>query len=164
MQYQKIWDKILSEDEKVEYEFSIGRQYREFCFIVGLFIGGIVIAPTYFFDPRVMVGLLIILVFLLWFVYGFYLKIANAYAFTNKRVVAHRGWLSTYTISVDYEDITDISVDEPFLNWLLTNAGHLIINSAGTHEHEVILKNIDSPYEAKKRLEEARHKMIEQNR
>jgi uncharacterized membrane protein YdbT with pleckstrin-like domain len=84
------------------------------------------------------------------------MKVANAYAFTNRRVLIHRGWLSTHLLSIDYLKITDVSVREPLMDRLLTKSGHLSINTAGTSRTEVVLKNIDHPYETKKQLDKVR--------
>ncbi len=149
MIYKKIWEKTLNPEEKVEYEFSIGNRYRKIClFTLGIISIGLVIFPPY------IVGLLAFLSVV--FYYGFYIKIANAYAFTNKRIIIYRGWLSTETISVDYKKITDVTVKEPLLEKFITYSGHLIINTAGTSAPEIILKHIDRPYETKKKLDELR--------
>jgi uncharacterized membrane protein YdbT with pleckstrin-like domain len=149
MNYEKIWNKTLSSDEKVEYEFSIGNRYRKF----GLIIWGIISLPFLF---AYGFGILIFLIAL--FYYGFYLKVANAYAFTNKRVLIHRGWLSTNTTSIDYSKITDVHIQEPFFDRLITHTGHMAIDTAGTTLQEVILKHIESPYEVKKKLDALKDK------
>ncbi len=149
MNYEKIWNKTLGSDEKVEYEFSIGSRYIKF----GLIVWGIISLPFLF---AAGFGILIFLIAL--FYYGFYLKVANAYAFTNKRVLIHRGWLSTHTTSIDYSKITDVHIQEPFFDRIITHTGHIAINTAGTTLHEVILKHIESPYEIKKKLDALKDK------
>ncbi len=149
MNYKKIWEKVLSADEKVEFEFSIGSRYINFYLI----IWAIVILP-FLFIKSVGLSIQVVIVFLfVLFYYGFYLKMANAYAFTDKRVLVHKGWLSTKLISIDYSKITDIKVREPFLSRVITSTGQLLINTAGTNLHEVILNHIETPYEVKKRLD-----------
>lgn len=115
---------------------------------LGLIVWGIISLPFLFFAG---LGLSIFLIAL--FYYGFYLKTANAYAFTNKRVLFHKSWLSTHTTSVDYSKITDVYVQEPFLERILTRTGHIAINTGGTNLHEIVLKNVESPYELKKKLD-----------
>ena len=87
------------------------------------------------------------------FYYLFYIKVANAYAFTNKRILIHQGWLSTKLTSIDYYQITDTYVLEPFLARVFTKSGHLVVNTAGTSLFEVYLRYVDSPYEVKKKLD-----------
>ena len=144
MSYKKIWDKTLSSDEKLEYEFSIGSRYRTLGIIVWsvlslllLFVGGL--------------GVLVFLIAL--FYYGFYLKVANAYAFTDKRVLIHRGWLSTNTTSVDYHKITDVHIEEPLFDRLITKTGNIAINTAGSNAKEISLQHVELPYEVKKKLD-----------
>ncbi len=144
MNYDKIWAKTLSSDEKVEFEFSIGKTYLKFWFIVWSII-------SFLFLFLYGFGILVFLAVL--FHFGFYLKVANAYAFTNKRVLIHTGWLSTNTVSIDYQKITDIHIREPFLDRIFTKSGSIIINTAGTTFLEVVLQHVQSPYEIKKKLD-----------
>lgn len=153
MEYEKIWKKTLNPNEQVEYEFSVGKKYRIFFATLGC-LGGMVLL----FTPGYYVGILVaaISVFYFWF----YQKWANAYAFTNKRIVAYRGWLSTDLISIDYDKITDVTVEEPILDKLLTHTGNLIVNTAGVGFPELKqnqkFEHIENPYEAKKKLDEIR--------
>jgi uncharacterized membrane protein YdbT with pleckstrin-like domain len=149
MDNKKIWDKTLSDNEKVEFEFSIGKRYIKTCLI----IWGIISFPLLF-----SFGLGIITFLSALFYYGYYLKISNAYAFTNKRVLIHRGWLSTRTTSIDYQKITDVHIQEPFFDRVITHTGSIAINTAGSGGLEVILRNVESPYEIKKRLDSLKDK------
>lgn len=145
MNYQEVWNKTLSKDEKVEFEFSIGKRYLK----LGLIVWGILSFFLLFWHGMGILSFLIAL-----FYYGFYLKEANAYALTNKRVLIHCGWLSTNTTSIDYSKITDIHIQEPFLDKIITHTGHIAINTAGSGNLEVILQHVENPYEIKKKLDE----------
>lgn len=149
MKYEKIWQKTLASDEKVEYEFSVGDRYIKF----GLIVWGIISIPFLF-----VVGLGVFFFLIALFYYGFYLKASNAYAFTNKRVLIHRGWLSTHTISVDYPKITDIHIRESFWGRILTHTGNIAVITAGTTADQIVLQNIDAPYEVKKKLDSLKDK------
>jgi uncharacterized membrane protein YdbT with pleckstrin-like domain len=144
MQYEKIWKKVLGTDEAVAFEFSVGKRYRMVLLIIWGFL-------SILFLPLGGVGILMFLIAL--FYYGFYMRVANAYAFTNKRVLIHRGWLSTRTTSIDYTKITDIHVEEPFFDRIITHTGNLKINTAGTTLAEVVLNHVEHPYEIKKELD-----------
>lgn len=149
MKYEKVWEKTLGSDEKVEFEFSIGDRYRKF----GLIVWGVISLPLLF-----LAGLGVITFLIALFYYGYYLKVANAYAFTNKRVLIHRGWLSTHTISVDYPKITDVHITEPFLDRVATHTGNAAINTAGTTRDQIVLQHIERPYEVKKQLDALKDK------
>lgn len=151
MNYEKIWKKVLIDDEKVEYEFSVGDRYIKFCLIAW----GIISFPLLFFW-----GIGIFVFAIIFFYYTFYLKVANAYAFTNKRVLIHRGWLSTHSISVDYDKITDIHIQEPFFDRIITHTGDIAIITAGTTSDQILLKHITAPYEVKKKLDTFKDKNI----
>jgi len=142
-----VWKKVLNNKEEVKYSFSIGKKYLKFHLIVW----GIVCLPfTMFYGS----GLVVYLFFL--FYYGFYLKAANSYAFTDKRILIHTGLFSTHVISVDYVNITDIRVGEPFFESVFTKTGYLAINTAGSNHLEVVLRHVERPYELKKKLDEIR--------
>lgn len=153
MEYEEVWKKLLSPNEKVKYEFSISKKYRVFCATLGSLAGvALLMVPPYF------IGILVIPASI--FFFGFYLKQWNAYAFTNKRIIIYRGWIATSEISIDYDKITEIIVEEPVWEKLFTHTGRLIINTAGVGSPELKqeqrLEHIDNPYEIKKKLDDIR--------
>ncbi|RJQ35552.1 PH domain-containing protein [Candidatus Parcubacteria bacterium] len=142
--YQKIWAKVLAANEETKYEFTISGKYIRFVLIVWGVISAFLLLAM---------GLGIITFLIAYFYYNFYLRRANIYAFTNKRVLIHKGWLSTSLKSIDYDKITDLSVDQGFFERTFYKTGSITINTAGTGLPEVILRHIDQPYEIKKQLE-----------
>lgn len=113
-----------------------------------------IIGAVFLIPPMTVFGIFFILVILFYF--GFYLKVANAYAFTGDRVLIHKGWLSTKLISTEYQKITDVTVDEPFISRIIFKTGSITVNTAGTSAREIVLKNIEHPYQVKKKLDELR--------
>ncbi len=152
MNYNNIWKKVLSKDEKIEYEFSIGDRYLK----IGFILSTMVSISMMFVEVRSGT----ILLFLSWFLFAFYFRVANAYALTNKRILIHKGWLSTQLTSIDYSKITDINVREPFFERIIAHTGYIYINTAGTDREEAILPSIDKPYEVKKRIDSLKDGMI----
>ncbi len=149
MKYKNIWEKALNSHEEVKYEFSVADRYRYFRLGVLCVLGAV-----FFFTSFPALGVIVIAGAA--FYYGFYLKTANAYAFTDRRVLIHRGWLSTNMVSVEYVKITDVTVLEPFVEKLVTHSGHLAINTAGSIGNEIILKHVERPYDLKKKLDQMR--------
>ncbi len=136
-----MWEKILSQGEEIKYEFGIGKRYIIIMASLRIILGFIFLA----IPP---VGLFIIAYGL----FGYwYLQQAYKIAFTNKRVLKHRGWLSTDLISIDYDKITDVKVEEPFIDRIIYGIGYLYISTASTSD--VILDRIENPYEVKKILD-----------
>lgn len=152
--YEKIWKKSLSADEEVLHEFSVSDRYRYFnIFTMGLLviIGSI---PGFFWSPFFVLLLFLVPVFIISCIYyGLIMKLSNAFAFTDKRVVVHKGWLNTCMTSAEYDKITDVSVTEGFVEKIITHSGTLLINTAGTTFHELPLEHVESPYELKKKLD-----------
>ena len=146
MQNEKIWEKVLGSDEKIEYEFSIGDRYLKVFFVVS----SIIIAFFFFTVDKYSATVLFALV---WFYSSFYARVANVYALSNKRILMHTGWLSTNLVSVEYSKITDIVVGEPFFERFITRSGYLKINTAGTSSEEIILNHIEEPFEVKKKID-----------
>jgi len=147
-----VWQKVLSNEEVIKEEFSIGNRYVK---IWGIFWAIIYLQPTLI---SLLFGTLIPFFLIPLFYYFFYLKKANVYAFTNKRVLIHKGWLSTSLVSVDYSKITDVFVSEGIFQKLLTKSGTITINTAGSGGEEVILNNVANPYKLKKLLDELKDK------
>lgn len=109
-----------------------------------------------FFFSTDTIGVGIIIILLSAFYYAFYLKVANAYAFSGDRVLIHKGWLSTKLISTEYQKITNVTVHDPFISRIITKTGTLVIDTAGTSGKEIQLTRIERPYEVKKKLDELR--------
>ena len=145
---ENIWVKFLNPAEEIKYEFTLGKEYLKVGLISGCIVGFLFLFLFFLF------GISIILISV--FYYGWYLKNANKYAFTDKRVLIYKGWLSTKLTSIDYDKITDIEVREPFLDKQAYKTGILSINTAGTTLREVVLRYIENPYEVKKKLDELR--------
>ncbi|MDA1334475.1 MAG: PH domain-containing protein [bacterium] len=163
MSYAHIWKKVVNSDELIVYEFSIGKGYITYNLVVWTLLSMALIfipmATTSLADNPAMLSVSaagFIFFLLSFFHFGFYLRIANAYAFTSKRILIHRGWFSTHTISIPYHKITDVSVTESFIERILTRTGQISINTAGTNVHEIHLRHITNPYEAKKELDKVR--------
>lgn len=148
--YQKIWQKITGDEEEIKEEFSKGGRYIKISLIIWLTVA------FFFFisDDFREIGVLIALIAL--FYYPFYLRVANLYGFTNRRVIIHNGWLSTRMISVDYDKITDVSARQGILEKILFKTGDLFIATAGTNQREVVLTRIQDPYQTKKELDKIR--------
>jgi len=164
---KKIWDKILSPGEEIKFEFSLGKKYLNYIrygwigFGVLFLIFGLIFSGSPSLFGKIFSSILIfagIILFLIGFFWTWYLKRSNNFAFTQKRILILRGWLSTQLISIDYDKITDIKVEQSFFEKLAFNTGSLIIDTAGTNLPEVILINIEDPYETKKKLDEIREK------
>jgi uncharacterized membrane protein YdbT with pleckstrin-like domain len=148
MEYAKVWEKVLNPHEEVKYEFSVGKKYRKVSMIVFIIWGVIFLIP-----PITPLGVVVILIAIF---RNYYLKVSNAYAFTNDRVLIHKGWLSTKLISTEYQKITDVTVRESFLNRVFFRAGSIMVNTAGTGGEEIVLQNVEQPYQIKKKLDEIR--------
>lgn len=140
---QELKNKILSKNEEVLYDFSLGNRFINISFAITLILGIITIP--------LVVGIFIILLAIF---SRFYQKESNKYFFTNKRIIIMKGWLSTKTTSIDYDKITDVRISEPFFERLFYKTGDLIINTAGSSRDEISLKRIENPYEVKKTLED----------
>lgn len=147
MEYQEIWNKVLISGDQVKYEFSVSGSYNLACMVLGILGGiGIILTSAY------VVGVLVATVSVFYF--GWLAKKSNAYAFTDKKVVIYRGWISSELVTIDYNKITDIFVEQNIIG-RFTNSGNLVIDTAGSNSPEKQkMENIDNPYETKKQLDQ----------
>lgn len=133
----------MGKDEKILYEFSISDRFRNLNLIFAAFVS----VPLLF-----VFGLGIITFVTAWFILGFYLRVSNIYGLTDRRIIIHRGWLSTNTTSIDYDRVTDVKVVQPFIEWILFKTGSVYINTAGLEIFEVKLPHIDQPTLLKQKI------------
>ncbi|OHA17703.1 MAG: hypothetical protein A2664_03755 [Candidatus Taylorbacteria bacterium RIFCSPHIGHO2_01_FULL_46_22b] len=145
MRYQKIWNKIVTSDEHIEFEFSISWRYIYIHLSAWMLLS---LATVWIYG----LGVLIFAIALFYFT--FYIPVSNAYAFTNKRILIHRGWLSTSVQSVDYGRITDVHTSQNFVEKIVMGTGQLAIDTAGGDDIEVKLIHIANPYKVKQKLAE----------
>lgn len=164
---KKVLEKILNPNEEIKYQFSLGERYLKITKIITISIGslvlliiGLFVLPIFNVSGiiifLIIAILLVLLILFSLFYFNWYLKIANIYIITNKRVLVHRGWLSTRLISADFYQITDTKVHQPFVDKVIYRTGILKINTAGMEAHPIILSHIESPYKVKRKLNEIR--------
>lgn len=93
---------------------------------------------------------LIILPILL-FYYLYYLRISHEYVFTNHRILIKRGWISNKTISIHYNRITDVSINQNIIDRIL-KIGSVSISTAGSEGYKAVLAHVSKPHQIKRRL------------
>lgn len=145
MHYAHIWNRVISPDERVRFEFTVGNRYIFTHLTLWALVG---LATIWFYG----VGVVIFLIAL--FYYGYFIRVSNAYAFTTKRVLIHHGWLSTSIVSLDYSKITEIRVRQSFVSRLFYGTGSLSVDTAGTDSDEIRIPLIQDPYGVKRTLSE----------
>lgn len=155
-----IWDNILEEGEEIKWEFSVGKKYRLLQGIKIAIPGILIIFAGFFgmFFSLILASLIVVGIFLTafgWFDY-WYLRKANNFAFTNKRILCRRGWLGTRLVAVGYGKITHVVVVQSFWDKFITNTGYLKIDTAGISGTEIIFSNIEDPYFIRGKMEELR--------
>lgn len=146
------WHDTLTHDEFIILEFSVSKHFRIFYAILWM-IAVLLLTFMGFLSAKLwIVGIAIAIGIGVNFYLWFYLPRAYQYAFTTHRILAKQGWLNPHTISISYNHITDVSTDEHFLERVLIGSGDLIVNSAETGIHEVVLAHIEAPHRQQKVL------------
>jgi len=136
--------KFLTSKEKVIEIFSIGDNFFKLYFYWGVFLS------------IISFGLLLLPFLFLYFYYRFYFKRSYLYALTDKRIIALIGFVNKKVISVDYKNITDLNIKQNlFERWL--KIGNIYVNTAGSTEKELILKNIQHPEEVVRKINEFKY-------
>lgn len=144
---EKIEKKIINSDEKILVKFGVARAYFSFW----IFLGIVVLVISLIFIKDLWLALLLGLYLI---GYGFYLKAAYYYFFTDKRIIHYHQFFGTDLISIDYQKITDMNVKENFLEKIFLNSGNLAINTSGTPKEEIVFTHISDPHLFKKKLDE----------
>jgi hypothetical protein len=169
----RVVEKILSPNEEIKYQFSLGERYLKIKKIMTIVLGFIVLLSiglliNHFFeiDIRIIIliigALLVLLILISLFYFDWYLKRANIYLITNRRIIIHRGWLSAFSKSVDFRQITDIKIIQSFTDRIIFNMGTLKINTAGMEDYAIIFYCVEDPYNIKTKILEMKYSSLEQ--
>lgn len=175
--FKKVVEKILSPNEEIKYQFSIGERYLKIKKIVSILIGAAMLFAIGFFlyfqfgfgiitieliiitiklaMTTVILALTVFLALLIgfsFFYFGWFLKRTNIYIITNKRMIIHKGWFNTNLKSIDFNQITDIKIVQPFFENIIFKTGTLKIDTAGRDEYAVILHHIENPHQIKTKI------------
>jgi uncharacterized membrane protein YdbT with pleckstrin-like domain len=145
---QKALKEVLTSDEVIQFQFSVGERYRKQSLLVyGLLLLPLLFISFFMFKSGHPVMASICVLLYLWPIwrFGFYSTRANIYALTNKRVIVRRGWLSAKTQMIGYKSITDLAVEQNFLERKAFHTGNILVNTAGHLTNQVVLKNIENP-------------------
>jgi membrane protein YdbS with pleckstrin-like domain len=138
------WDRILSKDEKIKKEFGISNYYLAVIFVITIIAAALTISTGFGIS---------LTIFFLGLFYCFYLKKSRHYAFTNKRVILVDSFIGANIVSVEYDKITDVQIDQAPIDQIL-GWGNLIINTAGTHSPFMSMPYVENPNYLKKVLTE----------
>jgi membrane protein YdbS with pleckstrin-like domain len=139
------WKNMLSENEHVVKEFGISNLYLGIIFVITTIVAIFVIYSNIFIAAFVS---------LLGTFYCYYLKRSRHYAFTNKRIILVDSFIGTNIVSVNYEKITDVEIDQSPVDQIL-GWGALIVNTAGTHSSFLSMPYVENPQALKQVLVEA---------
>jgi membrane protein YdbS with pleckstrin-like domain len=148
------WSQVLTPEEKIITQFSISNKYLSINLAALIILAVILVLFTIIF-PEYFIFLVcasIISVMFGFVIYSFYLPASEQYALTDKRIVAKQGFFNTNLITVDYDKITDIKVNEYFFSKLVYGCGDLIINTAGSTISEIVMLNIDAPQQIRTQI------------
>jgi membrane protein YdbS with pleckstrin-like domain len=144
-----IWQDKLEPGETIECEFTLGDSYLKKSLIMYTITGVL--------SLLIFIGFIMLPASLFYFL--FYAKRANHYAFTNKRILILKGWLSTHLTSIDYEKITDIHIKQGYFEKRFYKTGSMLIETAGSASH-LVLNHVEDPYGLKKELDTIRSRRI----
>jgi|GEM_PF-5299117 len=129
------WSTLISPDEIIEKEFSLSP----------LFLRAILFITLLLAIPTAVISFIAgIAVLLLGLLYWFYMRKAKHYALTKRRIILVDDFLGTNVISIDYNQITDITVEQSVLDEI-GKWGTLIITTAGTHAPGVRISFVADP-------------------
>lgn len=157
---KNTFKKYLSEDEELILVTNLSKAYIRSKFIIYLLFPGII-----FFgfglgagwllglSKAWALGLATIAMILFALLKTMHLFHANRYLLTTRRLIIKQGLFSVKLTAALYDKITHLEVDQSIIDRLLLHHGHIIVNVAGMHKGEIILRYVDYPMELKNLLE-----------
>lgn len=157
---KETFKKYLSEDEELVLVTGLSQAYIRSSFIMYLLFPGFL-----FFGLGL--GFAWFLGFskiwaLVWAFVGMFLSTtlktmhtfhSNRYLLTTRRVIIKKGIFGVKLSAILYDKITHLEVNQSIIDRLLLHHGSIIINTAGIHKGEILLKFVDYPLELKNLLE-----------
>ena len=157
---KKAFKKYLSEDEELVLVTSLSQAYIRSKFIMYLLFPGLL-----FFGFGLGLGWLLgiskiwalILGFIGMFAFALLKTMhtfhSNRYLLTTRRVIIKKGIFGVKLTAVLFDKITNLEVNQSFIDRLLLHHGTILINTAGMNKGEISLKFVDYPMELKNLLE-----------
>lgn len=136
--------KILTSDEKIIIETSPSRTATLISVALFVIIG------------FVLLFVLIGPIFWVFAVIYYVTEMSKIYVVTDKRVVAKEGILSPKVVSINLNQITDVTVKQNFGEHFIDNMGNIHVNTAGTGTHELVMQRISNPYGILQKINELR--------
>lgn len=157
---KKSFAKFLAEDEELIMATGYGAIYMRQKFIIYIMIPGIIfwllgVGVAYYLKYPLGWGLLGGLVFSLFFAWikASHTYHAHRYLLTTRRVIIKKGFFTVKLMSVLFDKITHIEVDQGLVDRMIMHHGTIIVNAAGMNKGEFKLEYVDSPIEFKNLLE-----------
>ncbi len=78
---------------------------------------------------------------------------AHRYLLTDRRVIIKKGLFNVRLTGAMWDKITHLEVDQSLIDRMIMKHGDIIINTAGMHKDELVIKFIDHPIEFKNLME-----------
>lgn len=143
--HQHYWQRFLLPDEQVLHTFGVSRLYLVLFFLVpALVVLGVGVGVTL---TTGILGALFLLAGFGMFMPLIFMWFFVHYAVTDRRILSRSGILGKYMVSVDFSTITDIAIREPFWERILTGSGTIEINTAGSHDVELVMQHVAAPHD-----------------
>ena len=86
------------------------------------------------------------------------------YAITDRRVMTREGLLHKTFVTADLPSVTDITINESFLERIFTRTGVIGINTAGSNHVELHFDHVKRPFVLRKEIYRNQYKVIEERK
>lgn len=113
---------------------------------------------------NLLLGFLLGLVAISVFLPILYQKYFIHYAITDHRVMTREGLLHKIFVTADLPSVTDITINESFLERILTRTGVVGINTAGSNHVELHFDHVKRPFALRKEIYRNQYKIIEERK
>ena len=151
----------LSEDEELILVTGLGHVYLRQKFIIyllfpGMVFGAVLFSALHFIwkvdqtPALILAGVFSVFVATLKTIHVHH---ANRYLLTTRRIIIKKGLFSVKLTAALYDKITHLEVDQSFIDRAFLHHGTIIVNTAGMHKDEIVLRFVAYPMELKNLLE-----------
>jgi membrane protein YdbS with pleckstrin-like domain len=160
--HQKYWQRFLLPGESIVFCFGVSGAYLILFWMIPAMVMTALAIYSVFIN--LILGFLLGIVAVSVYLPVLYRRYFVHYAITDRRVMTREGLLHKTFVTADLPSVTDVTIDESFLERVLTGTGIVGINTAGSNRVELHFDHVKRPFALRKEIYRNQYKVIEERK
>lgn len=160
--HEKYWQRVLLPGESIVFCFGVSGLYLILFWMIPAMVMSAMAVYSLFIN--VILGFLLGIVAVIMYIPVIYQRYFVHYVITDHRVMTTVGILHKTFVTADLPSVTDVTIDESFLERVLTQTGVVGINTAGSNLMEVHFNHVKRPFALRKEIYRNQYRVIEERK